>query len=453
MILIYLETIDLLVIYHFFKVLENCILLQITEHLDKNKLWGEYQSAYRKFHSCETAITKIMDDILNTKDQNQDTIVLFLDLSAAFDTVDHAILLSRLKDKFGINGKVLKMIESYLSDRVFYVVTGKAKSKGRWMKYGVPQGSILGPIIFILYTQDLESIALKHGLKIHMYADDTQLYITFKAEQSYVTVPLLEECLKNIKEWMQVNFLKLNEDKTQLLVIPSKKTFNVVDLNVQFNGNELESLADAKNLGVYFDNNLNMNKQIKHLCSTGYSSLRNLWAIGGMLSKELKTQLVHSFILSHIDYCNICLYGINKSEIYQLQKLLNSAVRFIFNLTGDRYRDHITPYLKELHFLPVEYRIKYKVVLMTFKCINNLAPTYLKRLIIMKEGLQSIRVAHDYFLLEFPSLPKTSNGYRRFSYIAPLEWNMLPYNIRTCPDLGTFKIKLKTYYFQLCFND
>ena len=194
------------------------------------------------------------------------------------------------------------------------------------MKYGVPQGSILGPIIFILYTQDLESIALKHGFKIHMYADDTQLYITFKAEQSYVTVPLLEECLKNIKEWMQVNFLKLNEDKTQLLVIPSKKTLNVVDLNVQFNGNELESLADAKNLGVYFDNNLNMNKQIKHLCSTGYSNLRNLWVIGGMLSKELKTQLVHSFILSHIDYCNICLYGINKSEIHQLQKLKTRGV-------------------------------------------------------------------------------------------------------------------------------
>ena len=98
---------------------------------------------------------------------------------------------------------------------------------------------------------------------------------------------------------MQINFLKLNEDKTQLLVIPRKKTLNAVAMNVQFSGNELESQADARNLGVYFDNNLNMSKQIKHVCSTGYSSLRNLWAIGDKLSNELKIQLVHSFILSH----------------------------------------------------------------------------------------------------------------------------------------------------------
>ena len=170
----------------------------------------------------------------------------------------------------------------------------------------------------------------------------------------------------------------------QLLVIPSKKTSNIIHVNVKFNGNELESLKDAKNLGVYFDNNFNMDKQIKYIVSTGYYNLRNLWSIGSMLSKELKTQLVHSFILSRIDYCNICLYGIKKGEIYQLQKLLNSVVRFIFNLTGDRYRDHITPYLKELHFLPVEYRITYNVALMTYKCMNNLPPSYLKQLIRYK---------------------------------------------------------------------
>ena len=230
-----------------------------------------------------------MDDILNIKDQNNDTILLFMDLSAAFDTVDHAILISRLKTKFGITGTVLKIILSYLTDRVFYVVTDEARSKGRSMKYGVPQGSILGPTLFILYMQDLEMIAREHGLSIHMFADDTQIYIAFKAEQSDLTVPLLETCLMYIKKWMQVNFLKLNEDKTQLLVIPRKYTLNVIELNVQFCGNELESLMEAKNLGVYFDNNVDMGKQIKHICSTGYSALRNLWAIGETLSRELKT--------------------------------------------------------------------------------------------------------------------------------------------------------------------
>ena len=235
-------------------------------------------------------------------------------------------------------------------------------------------------------------------------------------------------------------------------MIPSKRINDVIDIDVQFNGNGLESLKDAKNLGIYFDNNLNMSKQIKHVVSTGYYHLRKLWSIGSMLSINLKTQLVHSFILSRIDYCNACLHGVKKVEIYQLQKLINSAARFIFKLTRDRYRCHISPYLKELHFLPVEYRIKYKVVLLTYKCINNLAPAYLKQLITLKDGLQSLRVSNDYFLLEFPPLPKTVNGYRRFSYVAPLEWNMLPFDLRACPDLSNFKRKLKTYYFQLCFT-
>ena len=179
---------------------------------------------FGKFHSCETDTTKIMDYLLQNKEQEKDTILLFLDLSAAFDTVDHDVLFSQLRNKYGITDKVLKMIDSYLLERVFYVVTGKAKSKGRLIKYGVPQGSILGPILFILYTQGLERIPRENGFEIHMYADDTQLYITFKREQSDKIVPLHEKCLKDIKEWMQINFLKLNEDKTQLLVITCKKT-------------------------------------------------------------------------------------------------------------------------------------------------------------------------------------------------------------------------------------
>ena len=145
---------------------------------------------------------------------------------------------------------------------------------------------ILGPILFILYTKELEEIALKHGFKIHIYADDTQLYITFENEQPEDAISSLEDCMNEIKVWMRINFLKLNEDKTQLLVIPAKRTSSIIQLDVQFNGNQLESLCDAKNLGVYFDNNMNMNKQVKHICSTGYGSLRNLWLIGGCYRKN-----------------------------------------------------------------------------------------------------------------------------------------------------------------------
>ena len=434
------------------KILEKCVQKQFLEHLKRNNLYAKFQSAYREGHSCETAIAKIVDDILMFIDNNSNVILMFLDLSAAFDTVNHSILLKRLKNKYGVKGSALDLFESYLSNRCFHVKIVKAKSNGRDLKYGVPQGSILGPILFILYTQTVETIAKRYGLEIHLFADDTQLYMYFKTETAEPKITILEKCLLEIKEWMMLNFLKLNEDKTQLLIISGKKNVDSENFAIDFCGNRIEPLDEAVNLGVYFDTSMSMEKYVKHICSRGYSTLRNLWNIAGKLSKDLRIQLVHSFILSRLDYCNISLYGINKKQMKKLQKLLNSAIRFVFNLTGKKYRDHITPYMKKLHILPVEYRIKYKVVMLTFKCLHGIAPKYLSQLIKLKVGLESLRNSNDYFLIEYPTLPKTPNGYRRFSYAAAKEWNVLSYDLRNITEMEIFKKKLKAYYYDKCFN-
>ena len=156
------------------------MLNQLSKYLESNKTFSSFQSAYRKFHSCETAITKITNDILSSLDNKQCSFLLFLDLSAAFDTIDHSILLSLLQSKYGINGTVLKWICSYLSNRKSYVNINNSFSKGIFLLFGVPQGSILGPILFILYISDIEHIAKCNGFKIHIYADDSQLYIAFE---------------------------------------------------------------------------------------------------------------------------------------------------------------------------------------------------------------------------------------------------------------------------------
>ena len=206
------------------KGLERCVLKQLVCHLDNNNLFGEFQSAYRKFHSCETAITKISNDILCSLDKKQCTFILFLDLSAAFDTVDHSKLLSTLQSKFGISGTVLSWFKSYLSNRKCNVSIGECLSQGIMLLFGVPQGSILGPILFILYISDIEHIAKTFGFKIHIYADDAQIYIAFEKFDIMSTVSDIESCLREIKYWMSCNFLKINEDKTKLLVISSKQT-------------------------------------------------------------------------------------------------------------------------------------------------------------------------------------------------------------------------------------
>ena len=164
------------------------------------------------------------------------------------------------------------------------------------------------------------------------------------------------------------------------------------------------------------------------------------------LTVDLKLSLVTSYILPLIDYCNIACLAATNSFMYKLQKLLNSAVRFIFNLTGERRKLSITPYLKKLHILPVEYRIKYKVCLLVYKCFHDKAPAYLKNLIRPRISYAHLRSDADFYTLE-TIVPNTTYGESSFSYIAPVEWNSLPQDVRLCPSLETFKKHLKSYYF------
>jgi exonuclease III len=433
------------------KIIEKVVHKQLTEYTDTNKLFSDFQSGYRKGHSCETAVTRIHNDILLMVDRKENVVLLLLDLSAAFDTINHKLLLKKLTNLYGINGYVLKWLESYLVNRSFKVIVNNSSSSSCCLEIGVPQGSILGPLLFIMYTKDLENIVTKYGFSIHLYADDTQVYFAFDVHSPSPDMSLVIHCFNEIKQWMATNFLKLNDTKTEFIDIGVYESpISAIKLDDKVN---IEPSLKAKNLGFIFDHQFNLNDQINTVSQTCYLSIRDLGRIGSHLSKALKIQLVHSNVLSVIDYCNAVYGALSEANLQKLQKIQNNAVRFIFGIYGKDKWQSITPYLKELHFLPVRFRIKYKIVLLVFKCINNLAPSYLSELVNLRDTKRhSLRKDNDFYWLKVPSAPQFSRTEGAFSHCAPKLWNELPYEIRCLTEIDSFKKELKTHYFNIAFN-
>ena len=234
------------------KIIEKAVSSQILNHLKHHDLFEKHQSAYRKHHNTETALLKIQNDLLVSADNKNISIIALLDLSAAFDTIDHSILISRLKDTFGFNDLVLKWFISYLTGRTQSVMINNIESESHPLLYGIPQGSILGPIIYTLYTTPLGQIIKNHDLQYHMYADDTQLYMSIEPTNVHDLVNTLEACINDVKTWMLENKLKLNDEKTEVLLCnPKKYDVDVNSLNIGCDSIQFSS--SVKNLGVYFD--------------------------------------------------------------------------------------------------------------------------------------------------------------------------------------------------------
>ena len=426
----------------FSKVLEKCAYVQLYDHLEENNLLIVNQSAYKKHHSCETALLKICNDVLKTLDSSTNVIVVLLDFSAAFDTINHELLLKKLHNQYGIRGTALRWFKSYLDGRLLKVKIQHCVSKGRSLNYGVPQGSVLGPLLFSLYAQEIHQIISRYGLRYHIFADDIQIYSPLTS--GFPELNTLKDCLNEIKLWTSKNSLKLNESKTKFVEIKTRHS------NIRLNNfTVLDKIFKcdpyAKNLGVLIDEKLCFSNQINEVCRMGFVNIRQLWRLSSKLkSITLKIQLVHSCILSKIDYCNSLYFNLPGKQIKKLQRLLNAAVRFIFNIRRRKFP--ATLYLKKAHILPVELRLRFKMCVMVFKCFNGIAPPYLQNLIRKKISLESLRVSQDTTLLDEPRLEQHFKN-RRFEIVGPRQWNMLPRFIRETASVELFKSRLKTFLF------
>ena len=303
-------------LYFLSKVTEKAVAAQLLGHLNDNDgLLAEFQSAYKSHHSTETALVKVQNDILKAIDNNRSVILLLLDLSAAFDTVDHSILLSRLQNRFGIRNTALKWFHSYLDSREQFVSVNGIESSKKHLPYGVPQGSVLGPLLYSLYTSPLGDIARKHSIPFHFYADDTQLYLSFTSncpDHLSSTKMAVELCVKDIGDWMLRNKLKLNQDKTERLVITSKYRPRPPLDYIRVGEEVVQSSKQARNLGVGFDQCLDFKEHVKITCKSAFFRIRSIAKIRRYLSQSTTETIVHAYITSRLDYCNALLYGLPK---------------------------------------------------------------------------------------------------------------------------------------------
>ena len=432
------------------KILEKVVQKQLFSHMTKCNLHQKMQSAYKAKHSTETALLRVANDILCQIDKKCGTILVLLDLSAAFDTIDHETLLKLLQDKFGLHGIVLKWFTSYLSNRSSAVTIDGESSKPSTSSYGVPQGSVLGPVIFTMYTSPLVNIVSHHGLSFHCYADDTQLYLSFEASSPsdlHKTIAKVEDCVLDIKRWMSDNLLKLNDDKTEVLIITSpyfKK--RIPELVLKVDNSSITPSLNARNIGVIFDNTLSMKDHVHDLCRRAMFQIKALSSIRCYISQHACETMVHSLITSKIDYCSSLLAGLPIKTIKRLQHLQNIAAR----LVAKSRSEDVTPIMRDLHWLPVEQRIKFKLLLIVFKCVHDMAPPYLAELITPYTPALNLRSASSCKLV----VPCTRSGYgdRAFCRIGPVYWNDLPSDLRALNDFREFKAGLKTHLFQEHFG-
>ena len=371
-----------------------------------------------------------------------------LDLSAAFDTVDHAVLIQMLQNKFGICGTALNFLKSYLTGRAFSVKIKHVKGRSYLLINGVPQGSILGPLLFILYISELPDIVARYDVNSHCYADDAHLYIGFDPLVNYTeSMNKMTKCLEEVKKWMTSKFLKLNVSKTEVLFIANPQDHILHDNMHIVIGNKLYKssiAANVRSLGAYLNSTCTSDTMINEIVKSCSYSLKKLNTIKYDLDTNARLLAVKSHILSKLDYCNILLCNTSAQKLNCLTKVLHSSIRFVYNL---KKRDHISEYLKRAHILPMKYRIMFKTCLFVFKIIHCISPQYLEELVYLRfPSEMNLRSNDDDWKVEQLGHSKT------VQYTMIKNWNDLPYNIRCLTSLIDFKAKLKTYYFNHAFS-
>lgn len=434
------------------KIFVKAALSQFCDHMEQNNLLPSCQSAYRKDFSTETALLKVCNEILCNMDNNHVTMMVMLDLSAAFDTVDHDILLSVLDQNFGTKGLAKSWFDCYLRPRTQSVQVGECISTKSTVHQGVPQGSCAGPVLFTAYASTLYHTISSHLPEVMGYADDHALYLKFKpgnSDSELSALNAMESCLLDVKAWMNMCRLKMNDTKTEFLIFGSRTQLAKLEIDcINVDSSIINCVNDVKYLGVYLDNTLSMKKHINEKCKIASFNLYNIRKLRKHLSTDSTRTLVQALVTSHFDYCNSLFYGLPSSSLNKLQRVQNMAARIILNL--NKY-DSISSAFKLLHWLPIKDRIDFKILSLTYKALHGSAPSYLKDLLKPRSVSYSIR-SHDSLILTTPRTRCKSLGDRSFCVCAPKLWNALPFSIRNSSTVSSFKSSLKTFIFTRVYN-
>ena len=421
------------------KLFEKLVFNQLNQYMKENGLFTSDQSGFLCLHSTLTCLLKMSDDWYNGLDLGKLVGLVFIDLKKAFDTVDHDILCKKL-ELYGVQQRELSWFRSYLSNRKQFCRVNGVDSDVGEIEVGVPQGSCLGPLLFLIYINDLPQTV--QGSSVTMYADDTSL-----CHQSHDLTQLNEAInsdLTKLDTWLQGNKLSLKVAKTHSMLISTKQKHNSLKsrseaLELKIRDNELEVVQKTKYLGVQIDCSLDWKEQIKAVStkvSRAIGFLRHAKSFLPMTS--LKT-LYTGIVEPHFRYCCSVWGCAGSTEINQPQKLQNRAARII---TNSSFATPSRPLIVELGWKTIEELIGNESKTMVFKSLNDLAPQYLCNLFTRNSACASRNLRNTETDLRLPK-KNSANGQKCFSFRGAKLWNSLPAESKTASSLNGFKKSIK----------
>ena len=427
------------------KILEKLMYSRIIKFIEKHNILYKNQYGFQKGMSTEFAVNSLLSNIVKCLENKEIGFCIFLDFAKAFDTVNHEIILDKL-EYYGVRGIALDWFKSYLSDRMQCTEIGDTQSKLDFIKCGVPQGSILGPLLFLLYINDI--VMSSKLFEFILFADDTSLFYSHKNKHDAETI--INNELSNISQWLAANKLSLNVGKSKLLIFTNQKSISkgsktktqndehITDtdhINLLINGEQLKEVNFAKYLGVLIDNKLKWTNQINAINLKLSKGNGLLAKIRHYVPSCVLRSLYFSFINPHIDYNLLNWSMAANTNLESIENKIKKAVRII------SFKDsftHSTPLFKKLNILPLRYSINSKLAKFMWKLYNEELP--------------------DTLTVNFHSNPRTFISYQE-SRLASLEkfvlfegpkiWKKIPNLIRTKTTLKTFSKSLLNHYMDI----
>ena len=420
------------------KIIEKHITKHLFAYMNKYSILHKSQSGFRKKYSCNTALINLIDKWLKSIDKGEIVGAVFFDLRKAFDVVDHDLLVQKLSAyKFSDNS--LCWIKSYLTDRKQCIIENSAKSSMQTVKSGVPQGSVLGPVLFLLFVNDLPLFITEAYVDI--YADDTTVHTASKVSKTIKTK--LQNSSNDFKTYCIQNKMYVHAGKTSLMIIGSRQNISRVEqLEIYIDNEIIKQVDTQKLLGVAIDQTLCWDNQVDTVALNIARRITLLKLLSKYVGKDSLNQYYNAYILPIFDYGCWIWGGNTAAQTNRLLKLQKRAARIILRA------DIMTPsqsMFDQLKWLSFPKRIQYHASIMMYKSLNNLAPDYMKDLFskVSESHSRNLRsVENDLLMIPFS---KTRYYDRSFAIQGVKQWNSLPINIRNAPSLNSFKHNVKMH--------
>ena len=418
------------------KILEKVVANQLYEFLSTNNLFSESQHGFMKGLSTQTALIKITEHLYKNIDKHEVSLLALCDLSKAFDSVSHTLLLQKM-DVLQIDDFWFK---NYLSNRTQAVKINAIVSSKQNIEYGVPQGSVLGPLLFNIFINDLHNVA--NDSTLVQFADDAQFLLSAKIENLESLVQRMEATMERVNKYFSENGLKVNSDKTQFIFIGSRALTDRIpdDIKIRVGNSELSPKESAKDLGVILDSHLSFEKHIDYICTKANGLLFFLTRNKEMFDDQTRKIVVEALVISLYSYCSLIWGACTASIRNKIQKVQNFAAKVAVGY--GRKRDHATPFIKKLDWLKVNDMLKYHEILFMFKIVNSHAPPGILQIPLV--GHTHERITRQIHELQIPRT-RTKIADRALSVRGAIQWNKLPEVIKQENRMTSFKNKLKEY--------